>query len=131
MTPAGDTISHSYAIVVIDSEGKESFKITIDITMSQAMGVGGNIEDLARAHAVLDNAKDAVAGFHLRKTGMQVPGKDVSIPGLDVRELKIDGPIEYREYTLAVLDQAKVIVSNHHSKKLIVSPSEGLSKAAL
>ncbi len=59
-------------------------RIEICCRRNGAMSVSGSIEDLQYALAVLDNARDAIKGFHARKRanrngGITVPTCDVAL----------------------------------------------------
>lgn len=54
--------------------------LTIKVHASGALSVEGPIENKEWAIAVLENAKDAIRGYHDKKKGeIIVPAKDVSI----------------------------------------------------
>lgn len=54
--------------------------LSINVHASGALSVVGPIENLEWALAVLENAKDAIRGYHAKKDGgIIVPAKDVSI----------------------------------------------------
>jgi hypothetical protein len=56
-------------------------RLEITCRRNGALSVAGSIDDLAYALAILDNAKDALRGFHARKGApLIVPARDVTLP---------------------------------------------------
>ena len=55
-------------------------RIEITCRRNGALSVAGSIDDQAYALAILDNAKDAIRGYHARKgQPLIVPSRDVSL----------------------------------------------------
>lgn len=121
MTSAGDAISHEYAIGVISTQGDVLRKLVISVAVSGAFQVVGTINDVGQALQILDNARDAIAGYHQRQGGLRVPGRDVHIGGLDdVLEVVVQGPIEDRAYALALFDAARAQLRDRLAIKPLV-----------
>ena len=55
-------------------------ELRITLHASGALSVSGPIDNLEWALAVLENARDAVMGYHSRKAALMIPAKDVRIP---------------------------------------------------
>lgn len=130
-TLSGDKIRWTFAVQVIGVDGMMTHELCVHIHVSNALSVTGAIGDLAIAEAILDNAKDAVASYHQRKGGLQVPGKDVTIGELAVRQVNVLGPIEERAYTIAVLDNAKSAIRDMHARRRLTLITENGSKVEI
>lgn len=125
-TEAGDRERWKYAIKVIGLDGVLSHQIVVKIHASNALSVEGAINDQQIALDILDNARDALGGYHT-KGSLIVPGKDVTIGGLQVRQVTIegDGPDD-RAYMRACLDNAKEAIRDMHARrKLAVITEKG------
>ncbi len=95
----------------------------VEVIGIDALSVGGSIGDEALANDILDNAADAIRGYHQRIGGLVVPGKDVSIQGKPVRQVNIIGPIEDRAYALAVIASAKAAIRDMHARRALAKPN--------
>lgn len=116
---AGSTVAWSYEIAVIGLDGEPLHAIGVDIHVSNALSVRGSINDPKLVSEILANAEDAIQGYHMRQGGLVVPGRDVSIGGTPVKEVRITGPIENREYTVAVLRNAAEAVRDMHARRAL------------
>lgn len=124
MTSDGDRVSHDYTIRALDHDGKILRELVILCRMSGAIGVRGNIA-APEIDVMIDNAKDAVNAHRMRPgKPLSVPGKDVAIPGLAVHRMTITGPIEEREYTIAVLECARKILLDMHAIRAAAPTSD-------
>jgi len=123
MTPAGDRVRWKFDVEVVADDGSVPHSIAVIVTNSQKLGVTGSIGHEQVALDILEHAIDAVRGYHARKGGFTIPGKDVSIAGVSAREVRVTGPIEDREYAVACLENAKSAVRGHHDKRRVLTPS--------
>lgn len=133
MTAAGDVQSFAYEIRVMSRAREVLRTLDISISASGAFQVSGTITDGAMALQVLENARDAVGGYHLRAGGISIPGRDVTIDGLeDVAEVTVRGPIENREYTIALFDNVRDAIRERMIKTPLVHRADhGLTVKAL
>jgi len=129
-TKEGMTVQASWEIEAIDIEGHvvPQLGIQIVLTGSNAYGVTGAIGNEKLAHEVIDNAIDAVRAYHTAKAGLTVPGKDVKITGYQIRQLNVLGDVDDRAFTVAVLSNAKQIITDMHARRALALPSTKLSK---
>lgn len=114
-----DPVAWSFAIEVIGVDGALMHALTVRIHASTALSVDGAINDADLACDILDNAADAIRGYHQRKGGLVVPGKDVSIRGRAVRQVNVTGPIENRTYALGVMASAKAAIRDMHARRAL------------
>jgi hypothetical protein len=117
-------IAWSYVVEVIGVDGLILHELKIHIHHDNALSVEGAIGDEKLANDILDNASDAIRGYHQRKGGLVVPGKDVSIQGKEVRQVNVVGPIEDRAYALDVMKHAKAAIKDMHARRALSKPSE-------
>lgn len=119
------SIAWSYVVSVIGIDDLVLHELTINIHRNpEALSVNGTISPEALANDILDNAADSIRGYHQQIGGLVVPGKDVSIQDIPVRQISIIGPIEDRTYTLAVIASAKAAVKDMHARRALIKTSE-------
>lgn len=116
---SGDVVAWTYVIDVIGLDGLVARSIAVNVHVSNALSVSGNINDPDLVRDILANAEDAIGAYHMRQGGLVVPGRDVSIGGVAVKEIRIAGPIENREYTIAVLRNAAEAVRDMHLRRAL------------
>ncbi len=117
-------IAWLYVVEVLGLDGLVMHELRVNIHRDpDALSVGGAIGDEALANDILDNAADAIRGYHQRIGGLVVPGKDVSIQGKQVRQVNIIGPIEDRAYALAVIASAKAAIRDMHARRALAKPN--------
>lgn len=118
-------VAWSYVVSVIGVDGLVMHELKIHIHRNpDALSVDGAIGDELLANDILDNAADAIRGYHQRIGDLVVPGKDVSIQGKQVRQVNIVGPVEDRAYALAVVASAKAAVRDMHARRRLAKASE-------
>ncbi len=127
----GSPIAWAFAIKVYGLDRQVDHTLTINIHASNQMSVGassrptgapgqvGLMAQPALMRAILANARDAVRAHHMRKDMLVVPGKDVSLPIGPVSKVEITGPIENREYTIAVLDAVEAGIKDDQESSVL------------
>ncbi len=120
LSTSGDVPAFRYTICALDAFGHKLREVVIDVRTSGAFTVGGNIADEALVQAMILHARDAVAGYHLQQGGLTIPGNEVTLPGVpNVARVTIEGPIEERAYTVALLDSVKASMVDYHARRAL------------
>lgn len=113
-TPAGDALAEACRVRAFDLAGAIAAELVIAVHASNKLGVSGTLGDYATVAALLANARDAVKAHRIQpgKT-LTVPGRDVGMPFVCSR-ITVEGPIDYLEFTLSVLDRVRAELDEQH-----------------